>query len=181
MTVSQGRHWRMEKCTSQTDFMFPQHGLTGDWSGSHFKTTLMKGLTEAKHIRHRFTVSCCPWSNCKVERWCKEVLRIARALLPEWKLAVGQWPAMIDAIQKIINQSPKERLGILGAWKLRCPMKWFSGLHHLQCWSVLHHYARIKTSERLMRSVVRKVWTSEVCITHCNRCIRKYWNKIDHD
>lgn len=103
-----------------------------DWlvtdQGSHFKARLMKGLTEEMHIKHHFTVAYCPWSNGTVESLCKEVFRIAHALLSEWKPSVGQWPAILDAIQNIINQSAVQRLGRNGARKLRCPMEVFSGL-----------------------------------------------------
>lgn len=96
--------------------------------GSHFKTTLMKNLTDEMQIRHHFTIAYCPWSNGTVERLCKEILRIARALLSEWKLAVGRWPAVIDAIQRVVNHSPVERLGRSANGNMRCPMEVFSGL-----------------------------------------------------
>lgn len=95
---------------------------------SRFKTTLMKNLTEEKRIRHHFTTVYCPWSNGTVERLCKEILRITSALMSERKLSVGEWSAKIAAIQKVVNQSPVERLVRNNNEKLKCPMEVFSRL-----------------------------------------------------
>lgn len=104
-----------------------------DWlvtdQGSHFKTSLMNLLTSETRIRHHFTTAYCPWANGTVERLCREVLRVTRALLSEWKLSVGQWPTIVECIQRIINQSPMEHLGKDDDGKMLCPMKVFTGLN----------------------------------------------------
>lgn len=79
-------------------------------------------------IRHHFTTAYCPLSNGTVKSLCKEVLRIARALVFEWKLSVGEWPAITFALQNIIIQSAVERLARNKDEKVRCPMKVFIGL-----------------------------------------------------
>lgn len=96
--------------------------------GSSFNTSLKSNLTIELHIKHQFTPSYCPWLNGTVERACKEVLRIIRASLSEWRLSVRQWPSLFNVVKKIINKSPVERLGTNKEGKLRCPMKVFLGL-----------------------------------------------------
>lgn len=80
------------------------------------------------HIKHSFTTAYCPWSDGTVERKCKEVIRISHALLSEWRLSTGQWPAVLDVIQRIIHHSPVHRLGKNENGNTRCPMEVFLGL-----------------------------------------------------
>lgn len=96
--------------------------------GSHFVASLMTSLTQEARIRHHFTTAYCPWSNGTIERLCKEVLRVARALLSEWRLSAGSWTSIVEAIQKIMNQSPLKRLGTNAQGVMRCPMEVFTGL-----------------------------------------------------
>lgn len=96
--------------------------------GSHFTASLMTNLTREMHIRHHFTTAYCPWANGTIERLCKEVLRVVRALLSEWKMPVTQWPSLVGAVQKVINHSPIKRLGRNRAGNMRCPMEVFTGL-----------------------------------------------------
>lgn len=86
------------------------HWLVTD-QGSHFVASLMSTLTKKAKIRHHSTTPYCPWANGTVERLCKEILRITKALLSEWKLPVTQWPSLTESIQKIINHSPSKKLG----------------------------------------------------------------------
>lgn len=103
-----------------------------DWlvtdQGSHFKAALMKRLTSEIHIRHHFSTAYFQWSNGAVERMYKEVPRIASALLSEWKLSAGQLPTIVEAIQRILNQSPVEHLEKNEIGKIRCPLEVFTGL-----------------------------------------------------
>lgn len=51
--------------------------------GPHFKTFLMKELGTEMRIKHHFTTAYRPRADKTVEGLCREVLRIARALLSE--------------------------------------------------------------------------------------------------
>ena len=86
-----------------------------DWvvtdQGSHFKNVLIKRLTDESRVHHHFTTAYCPWANGTVERVCREVLRACRALLSEWKLAQQDWPAVTEAFQSVLNNTPLKRLG----------------------------------------------------------------------
>lgn len=95
---------------------------------SHFIATLMKNLIREARIDRHFTTQYCPWGNGTVERLCREVLRTVRGLLSECKLPATQWPSMVDAIQKIINQSALNRLERSKQRVLRCSMEVFNGL-----------------------------------------------------
>lgn len=86
-----------------------------DWlvtdQGSHFSNELMRGLTKDLHTKHHFTTAYCPWANGTVERVCREVIRASRALLSEMRLPPKDWPAVLEAVQCVINQAPLKRLG----------------------------------------------------------------------
>ena len=86
-----------------------------DWlvtdQGTHFTSTLIKELIEETRARHHFTTAYCPWANGTVERVCQEVLRTTTALLLEMRLAPTDWPAVLECVQSVLNQSPLRRLG----------------------------------------------------------------------
>ena len=79
--------------------------------GAHFKNRLLKDLTREMKVQHHFTTAYSPWANGTVERVCKEVLRATRALLSELRLPPTSWPAVLEMVQSILNQSPWKRLG----------------------------------------------------------------------
>lgn len=96
--------------------------------GSHVIASLMNSLTQEARIRHHFRKAYCPCSNGTIERLCKEVSRVAKALLLEWKLSAGKWPSIIESIQKVMNQSTWKRFRKNTQGGMRCPMKVFTGL-----------------------------------------------------
>lgn len=51
------------------------------------------------------------------------MLRDGRALSSEWRLNIEKWPSIVHCAQKIINQSPQKRPGLLGKWKWKCPLE----------------------------------------------------------
>lgn len=96
--------------------------------GSHFKNLVMDELAMKHHIRHHFTVAYSPWSNGAIERCCREVLRATTALLSEMRLAPQDWPDIIQVIQKVINESPVERLGKRADGIYRSPLEVMTGI-----------------------------------------------------
>ena len=98
--------------------------------GSHFKNSLIRALMEETRVGHHFTTAYSPWANGSVERVCREVLRSCRALLSEWKMGPREWPAILEAIQAIINHAPLRRLGLRDASTpgvYRTPREVFTG------------------------------------------------------
>lgn len=96
--------------------------------GSHFKNTVVKLLAEQHHINHHFTTAYSPWSNGSIERCCREVLRAATAILSELRLAPQDWPSVVNIIQKVLNESPLERLGKRDDGTFRTPLEVMTGL-----------------------------------------------------
>lgn len=91
-------------------------------------------------------------------------MRITRALLSEWKLSVGQRPAIVECIQKVTNQFPMEHLGKDDDGMMLCPMKVFTGLNpsaHLVRPSPLRRFRDLKdiNEERAIQLVnIRSIY-----------------------
>lgn len=94
-----------------------------------FHASSMKNLTQEAGIRHHSTTAYCPWANGTIESLYREVLRACWALQSEWKLPAPEWPAVVEGIQNILNQSPLERLGKKGDGAYLTPMKVFLGMN----------------------------------------------------
>lgn len=98
--------------------------------GSHIKNQLIAELSSQFHVQHHFTTAYSPWANGTVERVCREVLRACKALCSEWKLAPRDWPAVVESVQSVLNQSPLRRLGLRDKNKkdvYRTPLEVFTG------------------------------------------------------
>lgn len=80
--------------------------------GTHFKNTLFKGIMKETKAKHHFTTAYCPWSNGSVERVCQEVIRATKAVTHELLISPKHWPAVLECVQSILNQSPLRRLGL---------------------------------------------------------------------
>lgn len=96
--------------------------------GSHFTATVIQSLTSEHHISHHVATPYYPWANRTIEFLCKKVLRAVKAFSLQWKMPRNQWPARMEAVQRIINQSPVKRLERNNKEWLRCPMQIFNGL-----------------------------------------------------
>lgn len=82
----------------------------------------MDALNSCLHAHHHFTTPYCPQSNSTVETVCKEVLRVCRALLSEFRLKESEWPTVLPLVQSILNHSRRSGLGN------RAPITVFTGL-----------------------------------------------------
>lgn len=67
-------------------------------------------FTKKIRIRHHFTTAYYPSEKRTIEILDKELLRVAHALLSEWKMLATQWLSIVDSVQKVINQSFLQRL-----------------------------------------------------------------------
>lgn len=83
--------------------------LVADQS-SHIIAFQTTNVTKEANIRHRFTTPYCNWFNGTIEQLCEEILPVAKSLLFEWKLSTGEWPSIIEATRKVMNQSTLKRL-----------------------------------------------------------------------
>jgi hypothetical protein len=104
---------------------FSDFGVAITWvsdRGSHFKNEVMRALREQTRGRHHFTLAYCPWSNGTVKRVCRELLRVTRALMSEFKLSHGAWPSVIPLVQAGLNNAASSRMGG------KCPKEVFIGL-----------------------------------------------------
>jgi len=131
--------WPTEDCTaaSAAEALCVWIGVFGamTWlisdQGSHFKNNLIKELVSELRTKHHFTTAYSPWANGSVERICREVLRATKALISEWKLSPKEWPAVTEAVQGVLNQSPTPTLGLRNKdakGVYRTPLEVFSGI-----------------------------------------------------
>lgn len=96
--------------------------------GSHFHNALHNDMVRKFKTRKHFTTAYSPWANGTVERVNREVLRAAKALLSEWHLGVKDWPAVVDCVQSVLNQSPLRRLGTSRPGVFRTPLEVFTAI-----------------------------------------------------
>jgi len=92
-----------------------------DWlvidQGRHFKNKVSTALTKEIGVIHHFTTAYSPLANGTVGRANREVFRATKALLSEWRLGSRDWPAVVDCVTSVLNQSALKRLGQRGAEK----------------------------------------------------------------
>jgi len=92
---------------------FGRYGVANKWTsdqGSHFTAQVVTQLSELLGTAHHFTPAYAPWSNGKVERMNKEVIRTIMAYISETKLQEDQWPTILPVVQFIINNTPTATL-----------------------------------------------------------------------
>jgi len=159
-----------------------------DWlisdQGSHFKNSLVEGLTKELQMKHHFSTAYSPWANGSVERVCRELLRSCKTLLSEWRLAYRDWPAVTEAVQSILNHAPLKKLGLRdksvpGVY--RTPLEVFTGhrpVRHLLRALPVEKYKRSSSEDEMRARVLRK-WTkhrrhSSACKKMCKMSSMPY-------
>lgn len=88
-------------------------GVSHIWisdQGPHFVKEVMRQLTPALKINHRFSPAFTPHANGTVEAVCKQVLRSARSLLVDFGLQPDDWSKVLPLIQSVINHSTSSHL-----------------------------------------------------------------------
>jgi transposase InsO family protein len=90
-------------------------GIAEVWvsdKGSHFLNSVVEGLRQTLNAKHRFTLPYCSWSNGTVERVCREILRLLRALCTEKvNLSTNEWPKLISLVQLTLNGTHRTSIG----------------------------------------------------------------------
>ena len=103
---------------------FSSFGTVTTWvsdQGSHFLNETVAEIKDRTKAQHHFTLPYCPWSNGTVEVVCRELKKITRALLNEFKLATTMWKSTLPLVQGALNNAILKRLGD------KCPMTLFTG------------------------------------------------------
>jgi hypothetical protein len=69
----------------------------------------MQTLQKTLKAKHHFTTANYPWSNGTIEAACKQVIRVARAMLAEFKTDPDDWGKIAAVMQSTLNKSPSSR------------------------------------------------------------------------
>lgn len=77
----------LDRCT----FFGTPVGLMSD-GPSHFTNETLRLLAKCLRTPQHFMLQCCPCSNGAVERLCKKLLCVARAVLSELQINDDDWP-----------------------------------------------------------------------------------------
>ena len=68
-------------------------------TASHFQSQLLRKLAYGLGVNHQFTVANSPWTDGTVESMMKEVQRVLKALLVEYRCAVNDWEKFVPMVQ----------------------------------------------------------------------------------
>jgi hypothetical protein len=99
----------------------------------------MKELNRVLSTNHHFTTPYCPWSNGTVERLNREIKKVLKVILSEFRMHKNQWPLLLGLAQYILNSTKLKRL--VG----HCPITVFTGLEVMKPLNaILDQEARIK-------------------------------------
>jgi hypothetical protein len=60
--------------------------------------------------KHHFTLPYAPWSNGTVEVVNKEIRKLIRVWISEFRITLKQWPSLIPLMMHVLNFSPSPRL-----------------------------------------------------------------------
>ena len=71
--------------------------------GSHFKNLVMEELARLLSVKHQFTVAYCPCSNGTVERLNRELKKVLRVLLSDFKMKYSEWTNVLPMVQCTLN------------------------------------------------------------------------------
>jgi hypothetical protein len=79
--------------------------------GSHFKNEVVSELNRRLVTNHHFTLPYTPWSNGTIERVNKEIRRLLKVWVSEFRINLLQWPALIPLMVHVLNYSVSPRTG----------------------------------------------------------------------
>lgn len=84
-------------------FGIPKQVISG-WP-TYFQNESIRLLIKELKVRHRCTLSYCPWSNGVVERLGKELLQVAREMLSESQLSKNHLLDLLLVFQSVLNKT----------------------------------------------------------------------------
>ena len=79
-------------------------------TATHFKNGLIAMLAEALNVDHHFAVAHSAWTNGTVERYNREVIRTAKAILSETGRGAAEWVQVVPVVQWALNSAYRERI-----------------------------------------------------------------------
>jgi transposase InsO family protein len=101
--------------SERTDHVVVVHALV-DWykrfgvaethvsdKGSHFKNKVMAELNDILKTKHYFTIAYSPKSNGTVERFNREIMKVLRSLVSEFKISWNEWASLLPLVQSALN------------------------------------------------------------------------------
>ena len=96
--------------------------------GSHFKNAVVKELNRKLTTKHHFTLPYAPWSNGTVERVNREIRRLIRSWISEFRIELTAWPDLIPLMVHVLNFSNSTRSGyapaeLFGGFRPRYPLE----------------------------------------------------------
>jgi hypothetical protein len=86
-----------------------------------YKNEVARRVQRELKAKNHFTTEICPWSNGTIESAFKQVIHAFRAVLAELKMYANEWPAVVNLVQSVLNNSLSTRLN------KRTPMQVFTG------------------------------------------------------
>ena len=72
----------------------------------------MTELTERYAIAHHFKTPYCPWANGSVERANRDILKVFRVMLSEYRMDVNRSSELISLVQFSLNNLPRRNLAM---------------------------------------------------------------------
>jgi hypothetical protein len=61
-------------------------------------------LNDILKIKHHFTTAYSPKSNCTVERVNREIMKVLRSLVSEFKISWNEWASLLPLLQSALNK-----------------------------------------------------------------------------
>jgi len=83
--------------------------------GSHFKNKVVAELNDILKTKHHFTTVYSPKSNGTVERVNREIMKILRSLVSEFKISWNEWVTLVPLVQSALNNYSRQ------AWQDKLP------------------------------------------------------------
>ena len=78
--------------------------------GTHFKNRVIEELNRRMGGKHHFTLPYTPWSNGTVERVNKEIRKLIRVWISEFRIELKEWTSLVPLMIHVLNFSPSPRL-----------------------------------------------------------------------
>jgi transposase InsO family protein len=79
--------------------------------GSHFKNKVIAELNRRLATKHHFTLPYTPWSNGTIEVVNRELRKLLRTWISEFRIPLKDWPSLIPLMVHVLNFSVSPRLG----------------------------------------------------------------------
>jgi hypothetical protein len=73
--------------------------------GSHFKNVVVSELNRRLSTKHHFTLPYIPWSNGTVEVVVREMRKLLKVWVSEFRIGLRKWPDLIPLMNHVLNFS----------------------------------------------------------------------------